>query len=59
MLMTAHAPRTAACDIQPLLHNVGRGLRVLAEVTLNDTNVTCTDMAALEAKGVEVLSDCR
>ena len=40
-------------DIQPLLDNTGLGGGDL--VFLTSTNVSCTDVAALEAKGVTVL----
>jgi len=43
-------------DIQPLLDNTGLGAG--DTVYLWSTNVRCTDVAALEAKGVEVQSDC-
>jgi hypothetical protein len=43
-------------DIQPLLDNTGLG----ADDTVDreSTNVSCSDVAALEAKGVTVQSDC-
>ncbi len=44
-------------DIQPLLDNTGLGAG--DEVNLVGTGVSCTDVAALEAKGVSVTSDCR
>ena len=44
-------------DIQPLLDNTGLGAG--DTVNLWGTNVSCTDVAALEAKGVTVESDCR
>ena len=44
-------------DIQPLLDNTGLGAG--DEVNLVGTGVSCTDVAALEAKGVTVDSDCR
>ena len=47
---------TNLADIQPLLDNTGLG--VGDQVTLGGTNVTCTDVAALQAKGVSVQSDC-
>jgi len=47
---------TNLADIQPLLDNTGLG--VGDQVTLGGTNVTCTDVAALQAKGVSVASDC-
>jgi len=43
-------------DIQPLLNNPGLGEGDL--VLLNETNVSCADVALLEAKGVTVESDC-
>jgi Leucine-rich repeat (LRR) protein len=43
-------------DIQPLLDNTGFGAG--DHVLLGGTNVSCADVAALEAKGVEVFSDC-
>ena len=43
-------------DIQPLLDNTGLGTG--AQVDLGFTNVSCTDVALLEAKGVEVDADC-
>ncbi len=43
-------------DIQPLLDNTGFGGGDI--VDLRDTSVSCTDVAALEAKGVTVVSDC-
>ena len=43
-------------DIQPLLDNAGLG--VGDTVHLQSTSVSCTDVAALQAKGVTVLSDC-
>ncbi len=43
-------------DIQPLLDNTGLGTGDV--ISLNSTNVSCTDVAALEEKGVSVLSSC-
>ena len=43
-------------NIQPLLDNTGLGAG--DEVYLTSTNVSCTDVALLEAKGVTVSSDC-
>ena len=43
-------------DIQPLLNNTGFGTDDI--VVLRNTNVSCTDVALLEAKGVIVASDC-
>ena len=43
-------------DIQPLLDNTGLGAG--DTVVLESTSVSCTDVAALEAKGVRVTSDC-
>jgi hypothetical protein len=43
-------------DIQPLLDNTGLGAG--DTVNLESTSVSCTDVAALQAKGVEVHSDC-
>ena len=43
-------------NIQPLLANTGLG--VGDSVDLRSTNVSCADVAALEAKGVTVGSDC-
>ncbi len=46
-------------DIQPLLDNVGLTAgRFPDSVTLKNTNVSCTDVALLQAKGVTVFSDC-
>jgi len=42
-------------DIQPLLDHPGLGLN--GSVDLRSTNVSCTDVAALEAKA-HVISDC-
>ena len=47
---------TNLTDIQPLLDNTGLGAGDV--VNLGDTNVSCTDVAALEAEGVTVVSDC-
>ena len=43
-------------DIQPLLNNTGLGAGDI--VNLRTTNVSCADVALLEAKGVAVGSDC-
>ncbi len=43
-------------DIQPLLDNTGLGAG--DTVSLKSTSVSCTDVAALQAKGVTVTSDC-
>ena len=43
-------------NIQPLLDNTGLGAE--DTVFLDKTNVSCADVAALEAKGVTVVSDC-
>jgi hypothetical protein len=43
-------------NIQPLLDNTGFGAG--ATVGLRSTSVGCTDVTALQAKGVSVLSDC-
>ncbi len=43
-------------DIQPLLDNPGLGAG--DDVLLQSTNVSCTDVDALRAKGVAVISDC-
>ena len=43
-------------DIQPLLDNTGLGADDW--VDLRSTNVSCTDVALLQAKGVTVTSDC-
>jgi hypothetical protein len=43
-------------DIQPLLDNAGLGAG--DTVYLQATSVSCTDVAALQAKGVTVQSDC-
>jgi hypothetical protein len=43
-------------DIQPLLDNPGLGAG--DTVNLSSTNVSCADVALLEAKGVTVTSDC-
>jgi len=50
-------------DIQPLLDNTGLGMMAVGQrgadsVGLLNTNVSCTDLALLEAKGVDVSSDC-
>ena len=44
-------------DIQPLLNNAGLGAG--DTVHLRSMSVSCADVAALEAKGVTVTSDCR
>ncbi len=46
----------ALTDIQPLLDNTGLGAG--DTVDLRSTNVSCADVAALQAKGVTVQSDC-
>jgi len=43
-------------ELQPLLDNTGLGAG--DDVDLKSTNVSCADVAALEAKGVVVDSDC-
>ncbi len=43
-------------NIQPLLDNTGLGAG--DTVNLESTSVSCTDVAALQAKGVAVRSDC-
>ncbi len=43
-------------DIQPLLDNTGLGAG--DTVNLLSTSVSCTDVVALQAKGVAVQSDC-
>ena len=43
-------------DIQPVLDNTGLGAG--DAVFLESTSVSCTDVAALQAKGVTVRSDC-
>jgi internalin A len=43
-------------DIQPLIDNTGLGIG--DTVHLVGTHVSCADMAALEANGVMVLSEC-
>ena len=43
-------------NIQPLLDNTGLGAG--DQVFLGNTSVSCTDVAALQAKGVTVDSDC-
>ena len=43
-------------DIKPLLDNTGLG--VTDSVHLEGTSVSCTDVTALRAKGVQVSSDC-
>ena len=43
-------------NIQPLLDNTGFGAG--DRVDLQATNVSCTDVAALEAKGMTVSSAC-
>jgi len=47
---------TSLSDIQPLLDNPDLGAN--DGVDLRSTSVSCTDVAALEAKGVNVSSDC-
>ena len=51
---------TSLSNIQPLLDNPGLGWGFLGAdvVGLGGTNVSCADVAALEAKGVTVTSDC-
>jgi len=44
-------------NIQPLLDNTGLGAG--DQVLLRSTSVSCTDVAALQAKGVSVGSSCR
>ncbi len=51
-----HLSNNSITDIQPLLGNTGLGAGDW--VLLSSTNVSCTDVAALEAKGVTVTSDC-
>jgi len=48
---------TNLSNIQPLLDNTGLGPG--DQVFLTNTNVGCTDVAALQAKGLTVESDCR
>ena len=56
-LMTLYLDGNAAlADIQPLLDNTGLGAG--DQVFLMNKNVSCTDVAALEAKGVTVGSGC-
>ena len=43
-------------NIQPLLDNTGLGAEDI--VRLKSTSVSCTDVAALRAKGVLVTSNC-
>ena len=43
-------------NIQPLLDNGGFGVDDFLEI--RSTNVSCTDVVALEAKRVRVISDC-
>ena len=43
-------------SIQPLLSNGGLGAGDVVQLT--STNVSCADVALLEAKGVTVTSDC-
>jgi hypothetical protein len=43
-------------DIGPLIANSALGSGV--DVNLAGTSVACVDVAALEAKGVAVISDC-
>jgi Leucine-rich repeat (LRR) protein len=43
-------------DIQPLIANAALGTGT--DVNLSGTSVACADVAALEAKGVAVISDC-
>jgi len=50
-------------DNQPLLDNTGLGMMAAGQrradsVGLFNTNVSCSDVALLEAKGVDVSSDC-
>ena len=47
---------TGLSNIQPLLDNTGLGAG--GTVDLRTTDVSCTDVAALQAKGVTVQSDC-
>ena len=47
---------TDLSNIQPLLDNTG--LEAGDNVGLTNTGVSCTDVAALQAKGVTVSSDC-
>ena len=42
--------------IQPLLDNTGLGVGDTVDLRL--TSVSCTDVTALQAKGVTVTSDC-
>jgi len=53
-LLLGYNPNLA--DIQPLLDNVGLGAGDSVELT--STSVSCTAVAALEAKGVTVASSC-
>jgi internalin A len=56
-LMTLYLYGNAALsNIQPLLDNTGLGAGDI--VFLTSTNVSCTDVAALRAKGVTVVSPC-
>jgi Leucine-rich repeat (LRR) protein len=56
LTVVALSVNSGLSDIQPLLDNPGLGAGDIAY--LMQTNVTCTDVALLEAKGVDVNSDC-
>jgi hypothetical protein len=53
---TRRNDNAALSDVQPLLNNTAFGEG--DSVDLTGTNVSWTDVAALEAKGVDVRSDC-
>ena len=53
LLLSANSDLT---DIQPLLD--GAGLGAGDRVYLQSTDVSCTDVGALQDKGVTVVSDC-
>jgi Leucine-rich repeat (LRR) protein len=57
MLSELHLDHNAnLTDIQPLLDNTGLGAN--DHVSLEDTNVSCSSVALLQAKGVTVQADC-
>ena len=55
-LTLLHLNYNSISDIQALLDNTGLGADDL--VDLRSTTVSCANVAALEAKGVTVESDC-
>ena len=56
LTVVALSVNSGLSDIQPLLDNPGLGAGDIAY--LMQTNVSCSDVALLEAKGVDVNSDC-